>query len=175
MLCIKLRATNGVAGLPPMVIPSRAARALPETLRREATPGQWLPNAQTAPTIRWRPEFRIPLRESPEARAAETARYHSDQSRRRLPQCADAVRRNIPARLILSAACQPKGTTSRRNNTTSRTSGTIRNHRRARRARVPRLAAGMGRSCTIIQFMPNRSRTCPKREAKNVSCIGINT
>jgi hypothetical protein len=34
---------------------------------------------------------------------------------------------------------------------------------------------GDWRSWRIIQLMPNRSRTCPKREAKNVSCIGINT
>ena len=34
---------------------------------------------------------------------------------------------------------------------------------------------GEWRSWRIIQLMPNRSRTCPKREAKNVSCIGINT
>jgi hypothetical protein len=34
---------------------------------------------------------------------------------------------------------------------------------------------GVGRSCRIIQLMPNRSWTCPKRKAKNVSCIGIKT
>lgn len=33
----------------------------------------------------------------------------------------------------------------------------------------------MGRSWTIIQLMPDRSRTWPKREAKKVSCIGIRT
>src|SRR5947209_19910838 len=27
----------------------------------------------------------------------------------------------------------------------------------------------------IIQLMPNRSRSCPNRVAKNVSCIGMNT
>ena len=34
---------------------------------------------------------------------------------------------------------------------------------------------GTGRSWRIIQLMPNRSCTCPKREAKNVSCIDIKT
>jgi hypothetical protein len=34
---------------------------------------------------------------------------------------------------------------------------------------------GIGRSWRIIQLMPNRSRTWPKREAKNVSSIGIRT
>ena len=33
----------------------------------------------------------------------------------------------------------------------------------------------MVRSWRIIQLMPNRSRTWPKREAKNVSSIGIKT
>ena len=34
---------------------------------------------------------------------------------------------------------------------------------------------GVGRSWRIIQLMPNRSRTWPKREAKNSSRIGIKT
>jgi len=32
---------------------------------------------------------------------------------------------------------------------------------------------GMGRSWRIIQLIPNRSCTCPKREAKNVSWMGM--
>ena len=35
--------------------------------------------------------------------------------------------------------------------------------------------SGPCRSCRIIQLMPNRSRSCPNRLAKNVSCIGMNT
>jgi hypothetical protein len=43
----------------------------------------------------------------------------------------------------------------------------------AARLRYPR--GGSGRSCMIIQLMPNRSRSWAKRVAKKVSCIGMNT
>ena len=35
--------------------------------------------------------------------------------------------------------------------------------------------SAVSRSWVIIQLMPNRSRNCANRVAKNVSCIGMNT
>src|SRR6186997_1845878 len=40
---------------------------------------------------------------------------------------------------------------------------------------TPYVRGGIGRSWRIIQLSPNRSRSWPNREAKNVSSIGIKT